>query len=150
MSDHTTRVKLSQGDLFSFPTQSILADARILVAQGWTQTVLARDKEGKECEPAGDEPCSWCLTGAVACALNRRVHAKLVEMDQAPWVEEVLTWRANKEYLYNAEGSIRRLIEEANGMCRLSFLWNDHKGRTAEEVIAAIDQTIHHIQGDVS
>ena len=146
MSDHTTRVNLSQGDLFSFPTQPILADARSLVAQGWTQTVLARDKEGKECEPAGDEPCSYCLTGAVACAINRRVHAELVEMDKAPWVEEVFTWRANKEYVLNAEGPVRGLIEEANSMSHLAFLWNDHKGRTAEEVMAAIDQTIDYIQ----
>lgn len=150
MSDHVTRVNLSQGDLFTFPTQTILAEARSLIAKGWTQSVLSRNPDGKECEPAGDEPCSWCLTGAVACAINRRVHAKLVEMDKAPWVEEVLTWRANKEYVLGAETSVRLLIEKANRMDSLAFLWNDHKERTQEEVIAALDQTIYHIQGDGS
>ena len=42
-----------------------LRQARALVAQGWTQGIMARDSNGRYVDPEDPRAAAWCLLGAV-------------------------------------------------------------------------------------
>ena len=46
---------------------TILRNARAMIndKDHWTQTVFARDEQGKPVDPGSDKACQWCATGAI-------------------------------------------------------------------------------------
>lgn len=47
-----------------------LEKVRDLIQQGWTKAAFARNEAGDQVDPTSQEACSWCLLGALQCALN--------------------------------------------------------------------------------
>lgn len=43
----------------------VLTNALARIRQGWTQGVMARDKDGLRVCSAAETACAWCLVGAV-------------------------------------------------------------------------------------
>jgi hypothetical protein len=89
-----------------------LAEARKLIAQGWTQGEFKRVVDGVEC---------WCISGAIDKA------ASDYKPNGLAFAALFHALRADDFYL----SSSTNLIE-----------WNDTPGRTQEEVLALIDRAI--------
>ena len=101
-----------------------LAEARKLIAQGWTQGALYDDDDGRGC---------YCLAGAVGTV--DAASAKLTK------------GRVNFVF-YSRSKSIAALSACLGGRGRgagavdLVTEWNDAPGRTQEDVLALIDRAI--------
>ena len=89
-----------------------LAEARKLIAQGWTQGKYKRVVDGVEC---------WCISGAMGQS------APDYKPRDLAFAALFRALRADDFYL----SSSTNLIE-----------WNDAPGRTQEEVLALIDRAI--------
>lgn len=48
----------------------VLIQARELILKGWTTDVLARDDQGRDCDPGGEVACCWCAIGAILRAVG--------------------------------------------------------------------------------
>jgi len=101
-----------------------LAEARKLIAQGWTQGALYDDDDGRGC---------YCLAGAVGAA-----EAASVKLPKG----------RVKFVFYSRSKSIAALSACLGGRGRgagavdLVTEWNDAPGRTQEDVLALIDRAI--------
>jgi hypothetical protein len=101
-----------------------LAEARKLIAQGWTQGAFYDDEDGRGC---------YCLAGAVGAANAGPVR---------------LAKGRVKVIFYSRIESIQSLSDCLGGKGRghdavgLVTEWNDTPGRTQEDVLALIDQAI--------
>ena len=56
----------------------LLTDARHIISDpdAWTQGTIARDAAGHPVAAQHKDAASWCATGALACALHRRLLTK--------------------------------------------------------------------------
>ena len=56
----------------------LLADARQIISDpnAWTQGTIARSAAGHPLAAQHKDAASWCATGALACALHRRLRTK--------------------------------------------------------------------------
>jgi hypothetical protein len=106
-------------------TAAVLARARGLVSQGWTQGVLARDRDGFQCSYRIGRAERFCAIGAIAASAWQFA-------DCDPAEEERLELLAEQRLL------------QALPRPRMGGLatWNDATGRTKEEVLAAFDAAI--------
>ena len=101
-----------------------LAEARKLIAQGWTQGAFYDDEDGSGC---------YCLAGAVGAA-----EAASVKLPKG----------RVKFVFYSRSKSVQALSDYLGGFARgasavdLVTGWNDAPGRTQEEVLALIDRAI--------
>ena len=101
-----------------------LAEARKLIAQGWTQGDFYSDEDGSGC---------YCLAGAVGAA-----EAASVKLPKG----------RVKFVFYSRSKSVQALSDYLGGIARgaaavdLVTEWNDTPGRTQEEVLALIDRAI--------
>jgi hypothetical protein len=89
-----------------------LAEARKLIAQGWTQGAYKRVVNGVEC---------WCISGAIDKAAP----------DDKP---NELAFAA----LFHALGDDDLYLSSSSNLTG----WNDAPGRTKEDVLALIDRAI--------
>lgn len=94
----------------------VLHRCRDLVARGWCREADARDASGREVNPSSAEAREWSVLGALARVAGDR--ATLVELEQA-----VLSFGSA-----TGAGSLRQ--------------WNDARGRTQVQVVAAFDQAL--------
>ena len=101
-----------------------LAEARKLIAQGWTQGDFYSDEDGSGC---------YCLAGAVGAAEAASVNLPKGRV---------------KFVFYSRSKSVQALSDYLGGIARgaaavdLVTGWNDAPGRTQEEVLALIDRAI--------
>lgn len=100
-------------------TKEILAEARELIAKGWTQGTPARNADGDDCGVYESEAQCFCSLGA----LWRAAGGIGVAVDAANALRA------------GATGSLASSI---------SF-WNDAPGRTQAEVLAAFDKAIAEV-----
>lgn len=52
--------------------ERLLSDAAELIADGWCQRALARDRHGREVEPWSDDACCWSPLGALTRVWHER------------------------------------------------------------------------------
>lgn len=50
--------------------QQVLEQAKSLLKRGWAQHCVAVNNEGEVCNPTNSRAVSWCITGAIQCAMN--------------------------------------------------------------------------------
>src|SRR5690349_5736981 len=91
----------------------VLRAARERVARGWCQGVDARDRSRRSVDPWSKSACRWCMMGSL--------HAE--------------------DRPSGYENSALQLLKLAIGEGFVTC-WNDAKGRTQAEVIAAFDKAI--------
>jgi hypothetical protein len=99
----------------------ILDTARDLVAQGWCQHTMARDRQGADIDPRSRHACAWSASGAVLAAWRRTCPT-----DEALDRAFVSLVHANLALA----GSVPTTTDE----------WNDAGGRTQEQVLRAFDR----------
>lgn len=100
----------------------MLKQARIDLANGWTQGCYARDQEDRWVKVTDPSACKWCLSGALNLAYAR-----------APIEDMELRYRTFE----SATGTIAWLLQSEPVVD-----WNDKIGRTQEEVLELVDQAI--------
>jgi hypothetical protein len=106
----------------TFNPKPYLEKARELIQKGWVQKDFARDEEGNGVEDyEKNEKCTcFCLLGAI----DRAVYP---EMNFSIPVETLVVGMLKEKYAYNRNGVIP---------------WNDAPGRTQQEVIDILTDTI--------
>ena len=101
-------------------TIRILERAAELVEQGWTQRTTARTASGNQCDSASPFACKWCAVGAIE--------------------------RAGCESRYSRTDKAVALVRDAVEPSAFPFQflseWNDERGRTQAEVVAAFRRAI--------
>lgn len=101
-------------------TKEILANARSLIAKGWTQGPTAKNAAGIAVDPTSGEAVCWCLEGAlIASGVN-------CEDPEA-------TCPMCHQYLI----PLGRLVGATGATS-----YNEALGRTKEEVLALFDRAI--------
>ena len=111
--------------------EAILIDALATVRRGWTQKAWARDEDGFSVNENGNTACEWCLSGAI-----RRAWATTGGKED--------TYRSAVAVVTE---TIRRQNEIPNPGVRCSTIhWNDAPGRTQEDAIALLENTIRRLQ----
>jgi hypothetical protein len=106
---------MAAGDVPVSALADKLREARALIQKGWTQHTCARNERGERVSPDSDEATCWCMAGAV-----------LRTSDNC--ADEQLLMRA----LATVTGSREGYVAD----------FNDKKGRTQAEVLAAFDKAI--------
>ena len=102
----------------------MLREARELIAAGWSQHAMARDKDGKSIQPHQPEAVCFCLIGAMIKARG----------------SSAIDWLANPtSHLLLARNEL------FGNKIALSAI-NDTKGRKLEEIIALYDKAIEICQ----
>lgn len=96
---------------------SELGPAGKLIEQGWTQYVVARDKNGLHVDAHSDNAVCWCIYGAV--------HKVYINNGEKKPDNE-------RPAISYYEACSR--LKQALGSTELS-VWNDASGRTKEEVL---------------
>jgi hypothetical protein len=94
----------------------VLQRCRDLVASGWCRDADARDASGREVDPSSAEAREWSVLGALARVAGAR--ATLFEVERA-----VVSFGR-----VTGTRSLRA--------------WNDARGRTQVQVVAAFDQAL--------
>lgn len=99
----------------------ILDSARDLVAHGWCQHAMARDRRGTDVDPSSVDACAWSASGAVLAAWRK-----------ACPTDDLLDDAFTSLVHANAAlaGSVPTTTDE----------WNDVAGRTQEQVLRAFDR----------
>ena len=116
-----------------------LREARVLVVKGWTQGVNARDKNGDPAMlwPSGcaEPPVCWCLHGAIAMASDTLRRGGVVPYDiQVPAADQ-LSVQLERTGWQPKEENKHWFVQ-----------YNDDPGRTVEDILTLIDNTIAHIE----
>ena len=100
----------------------ILIDATELVRRGWCQGDDARDAKGRKVAPGSPSACRWSLLGAIVasagCAERLQDRRTLADVAMASLAIGLAT----------GEESLRD--------------WNDARGRTVGEVVAAFEDAV--------
>ena len=104
-----------------------LTNTRSFVERGWTQHTLSVDADGRTADPSSPEAKKWCLDGALYAAVpdlsGNNFQDKLARRHQA-----------------------REAITQATDDLDSIDQWNDKRGRTQEQVLAALDQTVAYCE----
>ena len=134
-------------------TLKILQEARALVAKQWCQEDMAQNAAlvPRRPDPDDDTICAWCALGAMHQAGLKHgvLHYDSIASDEAfdllhrdnsvrdaeQLLVQALRAQADKAGL-NYEDDLNWYGE--NSIVR----WNDHAGRTQEEVVAAFDKAV--------
>lgn len=103
-------------------TKQVLIEARALLAAGWCQGPLAKDKNGKETNWSKNEAVSFCSLGAIYAASH-----KLCKNT------DLLEAKVAKSCVAMSNPDIGR-----NGLA----WWNERPQRTQTEVLVAFDTAI--------
>ena len=116
----------------------LLQKSRERIEKGWTQSAFYRNQEGHPC-PA-DEAVSYCLLGALRSTVKITYPSKDIVVSKDEW-KRIMD--SIEEDVRPLQGATRCLsqnlgVRDDGGITE----WNDTKGRTKEEVLAALDQAI--------
>ena len=101
-----------------------LREVHGLLKKGWTQNAFARDKSGDKVPSRSGLGVCWCITGAVRRAVDAGMDVSAIH-----------------RMIYQ---SIKNTGFESSYSCQENIIteFNDAEGRTQEEVLAVIDDTI--------
>lgn len=103
-------------------TLDVLIAARAKIEQGWTQGKMARDNDGVSVRPLSDDATCWCAAGAITAA------------------------GSSAQPMLAARAALTKAVA-----CRdFIGVWNDKRGRTQAEVLAAFDRAIEAEGKDLS
>lgn len=94
----------------------ILDDTIALLRKGWCQGPFAKDGVGAACDPLDDHACTFCLSGAMIRSDRHEVSSSFTQARKALLAEAEL--RGFDTYVQ----------------------FNEHPGRTQEEVIALVER----------
>ena len=97
--------------------RDLLAEARQLLEAGWCQRTAARNDVGQSVLPADPSATSWSATGALICAYRRH---------------------PAQRYSHAAEAFALAMMALTTAVDDRLQSWNDQRGRTREEVAAAL------------
>jgi len=108
-------------------TKQILVETRKLIEQGWTQGVNARNRYKERVAPASPDATCWCLQGGLFRVQHDLglLYSKLIPAEDA----------------IDATALLRGSNDLVN--------YNDTPGRTKEEVLQLIDDTINSLEDNV-
>lgn len=130
----------------------VLQGARQLIAEGWCQGEPARDAAGKLVPPNTPDACAFCLWGALEKMYYTLSFLRLGEgydsvakerRARAAYNEAV---RIVEDQVYPGGAPIVQDEREGSAYYKDLSDWNDEEGRTQEEVLAVLDETITRIE----
>ena len=108
---------MSLEDPPSFTTKDLLLRGRERIERGWCQWSFAQDEAGNALDnPQSDKACAFCIRGAMA------------------YPPAFYT-----EALYMAHRFLEDAATEYTGKRQALVSFNDHPGRTVEDILAAFD-----------
>ena len=107
-----------------------LRKSRKNIKDGWTQGSFARTASGITTDPSSPEAVEWCAYGAI--------FARLDFQQDAHWLLSKAVWKI--------ENNIKPDQEDISIPTITVVAWNDQKGRTKEQVLAAFDLAIELAQ----
>lgn len=99
-------------------SEQLIAAADLIERTGWTQEHFARDSRGKPVITMDESACCFCLIGA---------------LDRVRDIGNPYSWYSHRVSL----DALSRVVGTPADWCSLSG-WNDKKGRTKDEVVAAL------------
>ena len=105
-------------------TIDVLKKARALIAKGWTQSVGAADEYGLHVDIASFRACKFCASGAVCRAAGNDIPSRMLAMRS---LARVVPDSARSR---SRDATMRVIV------------FNDAKGRTRRQVLAAFDKAI--------
>lgn len=111
--------------------RAALTSARERIAQGWTTGELARDSRGTPVNPWSPSATCWCISGAVAAGVQPEGSFPVVAAGHSLAI-----------YLRALDQ-----LQAVAGRDGLPFpvAWNDHQGRTLDDVLALLDQALANL-----
>ena len=109
-------------------TKAVLLEARELISLGWNQGYIASDFYGNEVGPLSPKAVSFCLIGALICAV-KNVHPDEVITSRMQMEKEI------REFIMNYIGEGTRLNR-----------FNDDGSRTQDEVLEMLDGAILSVE----
>ena len=109
-------------------TAELLREARALIERGWTQDVMACDKDGEEIDSCDDRAAQWCAVGAIERVTAGGAHNHYREMRVALTAARPV----NKDRFTTTIG------------------WNDHPLTTQSEVLETFDRAIAAAEGEAA
>ena len=131
----------------------VLRGAKALVSRGWAQLFYARDGAGRNCPFNSRHATCWCAGGAVDLAVKRAVEKQLgVAIEEEEMSYDNGLFDAIQIFNFAQQSPFHRLgdqvtqfIADHGGPAHLNE-WNDEEGRTAEEVVAMLEQVAINIE----
>jgi hypothetical protein len=110
---------------------AMLGEARGLLVRGWSQGAQARDGRGHAVPAWSGDAASWSMLGALLASWYR--HNEALDEDFVGHSMDALALGDAMAALGNSTGSA-----DLDG-------WNDAEGRTADDVLAAIDGALESL-----
>ena len=112
-------------------TKEVLTQARVLVEQGWTQKVCARNANGDRVATNDPDACMFCATGAVSAAIMKSAKNQDAKADEA---------------FFGAVNLLDNITLKCDSGCAENF--NDHPKTTKEDILELFDKAIARCQND--
>jgi hypothetical protein len=112
---------------------AMLVEARGLLLRGWSQGAQARNEQGHTVPAWSGEAASWSLLGSLLASWYR--HNETLDEDFVGHSMDALALGDAMAALGNSTGSA-----DLDG-------WNDAKGRTIDDLLAAIDRAAESFSG---